>query len=930
MLSLIYRFRLLTQIAIVTVIVLLFVIFVATVVNIRQQQNALSSDLLNNGLALGRNLTSTLNYLVVSDKLDVLEETLLTSVVFPEIVSLKVVNTNGDVLGHVEKNNNNEAQVLFADKPEPLPDQLQHREQPLSSLGPSVLTIWYPIQTSSMLGWLNIVVSLDSIAARGKSIIVENAIGAVIAVFINVVCLIYVLRGPTRDIRRVVETARGLDSACPALVDGKASSYEIKQLFDALNGAGQRLAEQKQEIVEQTNSLKCNNSMLDGIARTQSILMSNTQHQCAFYQATRAIMSVVDCQIAMIVECLRDGTDEVTLSILAMSHFQLSEPESEILLRKNPSNIKLNESAGILKQVVEGGKQVCSNSVLRDPFLNRDNNWQCDITSFSGIPLFHQGSVVGILILCNGQVDTHSGKLAGYLPALSHLILNSRERMKALEIFERNKSILKSTDEGIFGLDVNGCVTFVNYAACRLLGYTEQEILSSDIHDLIHHSCHKGSPYPKESLPITKVMSTGQSQRVLNEVFWRKDGQSVPVAYTCAPMNYNNEVVGTVVTFIDLSELQDAEDALRLSKERFDRAVSGTNDGLWECDLEKSELWCSARFNMLLGYDESITVIPISQLLARVHPHEREMLATFMHSGSVTQGHFDKACRIMSCTESYIWFRIRGSIYQNIHGVPARVSGSIMDISEQVRVDSMKQDFISTVSHELRTPLTSIRGSLGLINGGVVGDVNEKIAPMLDIAYRNTDRLLEIINDILDMAKLETGKVKFQIKAVELVSFIQQNIELNQGLASQYNVVLSVHTELAEGWVDTDEGRLNQVLNNLLSNAIKFSDNNDSVEVSLSLNQSYFRLAVIDHGPGIHKDYQPFLFKKFTQEQATLTRNVGGSGLGLAITKELVEQLGGVLSYTTKPGEGTAFFIDLPSQNAGQCNDPVRLNGTNQ
>jgi len=918
MLSLTYRFRLLTQIAIVSSMLLVIVIFIATAVNIHHQQKALSRDLLNHGLALGRSLTSTLNYLIVSENYDVLEETLLKSVEFPEIISLKVTNANGDVLGHVEKSKRNEVRLLFAEKPERLPAQLQYREQPLSTLGQDRLTIWYPVKTSSVLGWLNMVISLESIVERRSSIIVENIIGAIIAVIVDVVCLMIVLIGPIRDIRRVIGVAQGLDSARPTLVDGEASSYEIEQLFVALNGAGKRLTAQKEEIEAQTNVLKSNNSLLDGIARTQSMLMSDKSREQAFFQVTKAILDVADCHVAMICECLDDALDGTYLNILAISHFELSEADSLLVLNTNTRHIKLDESAETIKQVVLGRKRVVSVSTAHDPLQNRENDWLCDINAFMGIPLLHQGSMVGVLLLGNGSAESHRTKLEGYFSALSHLIINSREHLQALEIFERNKLILESTNEGIYGLDINGCVTFVNSAACGILGYREQEIVNADIHSLIHHSYSDGSPYPKEEWPITKVMLTAQSQRVLNEVFWHKGGQSIPVAYTCAPLRQGGEFVGAVVTFIDLTELQHAEDALRMSQERFDRAVNGTNDGLWECDLKKTELWCSARFNMLLGDGEEIKLLPIRQFLQRVHPAERALITTLMAPETTRVGYFDEVCRIMSHHESYVWFRVRGSVYKEVDGTPVRVSGSIMDISEQVRVDTMKQDFISTVSHELRTPLTSIRGSLSLINGGVVGDVDKKIVPMLDIAYRNTDRLLGIINDILDMAKLEAGKVKFNIEEVDLVPFVKENVELSQGLANQHNIILSVSTELIDGWVDTDEGRLNQVMNNLLSNAIKFSEKNGKVDVHLSQNQSYYRLSVVDNGAGIHKDYQPFLFKKFTQEQESQTRNVGGSGLGLAITKELVEQLGGVLSYETTFGEGTTFFIDLPRRHSGE------------
>ncbi|HNJ85269.1 MAG TPA: ATP-binding protein, partial [Agitococcus sp.] len=234
------------------------------------------------------------------------------------------------------------------------------------------------------------------------------------------------------------------------------------------------------------------------------------------------------------------------------------------------------------------------------------------------------------------------------------------------------------------------------------------------------------------------------------------------------------------------------------------------------------------------------------------------------------------------------------------------------DITERKRIERMKSEFVSTVSHELRTPLTSIRGALGLVLGKASVGMSEKAKVLLETANRNCERLTLLINDILDLEKIESGSLVFQMNTIDVVSIAQQAVVANEGYAQQHQVKLQLKEGLPTAIILGDEHRLLQVFANLLSNAVKYSTINGQVEISLSQQDEYVIIAVQDHGQGIPIQFRNQIFSRFAQADSSDTRAKGGTGLGLSITKAIVERHHGVISYDSTEGVGTTFYVKLP------------------
>ncbi|MDI9641844.1 PAS domain S-box protein [Geitlerinema splendidum] len=308
----------------------------------------------------------------------------------------------------------------------------------------------------------------------------------------------------------------------------------------------------------------------------------------------------------------------------------------------------------------------------------------------------------------------------------------------------------------------------------------------------------------------------------------------------------------------------------------------------------------------------------------------------------VAQKYLEKAAQALQTGEIQI-FEYELCLYGNLCNYEARVVVDglqevlviVRDITERKKVERLKNEFVSIVSHELRTPLTSVRGALSLITGGVVGAIPPEAQAMVDIAYKNSERLILLINDILDIEKIESGKMNFHFILMDLVPLVEQAIVSNRTYAEQFGVKFVLESEVAQARVNVDRDRLMQVLTNLLSNAAKFSPENSTVIVKIERSYpqwlpseasesdhssiqcvatplQYVRISVCDRGPGIPESFRSQIFQKFAQADTSDTRRQTGTGLGLSICKAIVERLNGYINFDTQENVGTIFYVDLP------------------
>jgi signal transduction histidine kinase len=318
----------------------------------------------------------------------------------------------------------------------------------------------------------------------------------------------------------------------------------------------------------------------------------------------------------------------------------------------------------------------------------------------------------------------------------------------------------------------------------------------------------------------------------------------------------------------------------------------------------------ASRESFLLRVGPIVTVLvllTISGLLLR-----RTLLAVSTAARAVAEGRYADVHMPAELTGNREMRQIAKTFEQLALAIEEREQILQSDILQLREYEQMKSDFVATVSHELRTPLTSMRGALGLLLSGAAGPLSPQGRELLLIANQNTERLIRLINDILDIEKIESGTITVRRDRCDVKAVLEATIAGVAGYAREHGVrVELVATEPAQ--VMGDEDRLIQVFTNLISNAIKFSASGGAVTVTLEVTSELAQVSVRDRGPGIPPEFQARIFGKFQQAESSASRRHGGTGLGLAIARAIVERHEGTISFITGAGAGTTFRVDLPS-----------------
>ncbi|MFY9822273.1 MAG: PAS domain S-box protein [Thermoanaerobaculia bacterium] len=521
--------------------------------------------------------------------------------------------------------------------------------------------------------------------------------------------------------------------------------------------------------------------------------------------------------------------------------------------------------------------------------------------------------------------------LAAALSALLTLLI-ARRANRSLRARERHYRGLVAESFGLICThDLDGVLLMVNPAAAQALGYSPRELEGRNLRELL-------APAGRGSFgSYLNRLQTGQPGEGLMRILARDGAERIW-------MYRNHLVTAEAAAPYVLGHALDVTERLREEKVRKRHAaeLARTNAALQAeiddralAEQERDRFFdISVEMLCIIGYDgyfkhlnpawERLLGYSLEEMLSRpivelVHPDDRVLTETERQRLRLGVGVVEFENRYLTRDGSYRWLAWRAT------AAPERrlIYAVARDVQQQKQVEQMKNDFISVVSHELRTPLTSIRGALGLLAGGVFGELPEKARVLLEIAAKNSERLGRLINDILDIEKIESGKMEFRFVPLELMPLLEQAVESNRGYATTYEVELRIVAAL-EGlrvWADAD--RLQQVVTNLLSNACKFSPRGGVVEIAVTRSHANrVRIAVTDHGKGIPPEFKESIFEKFVQADISSTREKGGTGLGLSISKAIVERLGGRIGFESELGVATTFAFELPEWGGAAAEPP--------
>ncbi|MFI5444327.1 ATP-binding protein [Polaromonas sp. UC242_47] len=475
-----------------------------------------------------------------------------------------------------------------------------------------------------------------------------------------------------------------------------------------------------------------------------------------------------------------------------------------------------------------------------------------------------------------------------------------------------SRAVTESMAEGVITATADGRIANVNAAGLKLFGYRLPELLGRPVTQLIparHHPAFEVFFNSLLSRPEGFKVS-GRETRGVN-----KNGDEMALQVSFGNVTVDGKRLFTAIVF-DITQTQRISDALHASESQL-RQMSDTVPALLAYVDAEQRLQFHNK-----AYEESF-----DRTRDQIHgKHLREVLGdTFYQKVS---DKIEEALSGRSVRYEEARINAQGELRNyDITYLPrygeGEQQGLVMgyyalgnDITEFKRIDRMKSEFVSTVSHELRTPLTSIRGSLGLISGGVAGVLPDKAQKLVDIAKDNCERLIRLINTILDSEKIESGKMHFALQVTALQPLLAQALAANEGFAAQHQVTLALDAPDSRLHAHIDSDCLMQVITNLLSNAVKFSPPQTPVQLRLLRVGERVRVEVIDQGSGIPEAFRKRIFQKFSQADSSDARQNDGTGLGLSISRAIVERMGGRMGFSSEPGQGTVFFFELPECHA--------------
>jgi PAS domain S-box-containing protein len=464
----------------------------------------------------------------------------------------------------------------------------------------------------------------------------------------------------------------------------------------------------------------------------------------------------------------------------------------------------------------------------------------------------------------------------------------------------RSRGLLEAAPDAMVVVNKNAEIILVNLQAKLEFGYRRVELLGQKITHIIPEG------FAERLLKDGVDAMARQILKGIDLTGRRKKGDEFPIEIMLSPLESGDGIL----VIRDVSLRKDEERRVARMESRYRGLLEAAPDAMVVVNHGGEIVLANLQAEKEFGYGQDEL---LGQNMKNIIP---EGFAERLLAGGLRSAEDALTRQIAAGIELTGLRKDRSEFPVEIMLSPLESAEGILvirDISARKHSERLKDEFVSTVSHELRTPLTSISGSLGLLAGQWASELPKSAARLLAIAHTNSQRLVRLINDILDIEKLESSRVVFNLSQVDLRALVEHAIEENRGFAESFGVHVRLDVASADSDVNADPDRLAQVVTNLLSNAIKFSPAGGEVLVAVEKNGNVIRVSVRDHGSGIPDDFKPHVFEKFAQADGTTSRQKGGTGLGLSIVKQIVERLGGEVGFDDAPGGGTIFHVALPA-----------------
>ncbi|QKQ77819.1 PAS domain S-box protein [Nostoc sp. TCL240-02] len=489
------------------------------------------------------------------------------------------------------------------------------------------------------------------------------------------------------------------------------------------------------------------------------------------------------------------------------------------------------------------------------------------------------------------------------------ILLEQAHKLELQAVITRNMA------EGICLVRIdNGIIVYANPKFEQMFGYESGELNDQDV-SIVNYTSESLTGENVNQAIVSAVLQNGEATYEVHNL--KKDGTPFWCSVTTSIFNHPDYGDVLVAVHQDITIRKQTEEALRQSEEKFRQLAENIQAVFWMTDIQNQQvLYVSSAYQTIWQNSCESLYQNYSDWFDAIHPEDRQRVE-FEIVEQMRTGQYDKKYRIIRPDGSIRWIRDRAFPIKNELGELVRIAGIAEDISELQQIDLIKSEFIGIVSHELRTPLTAIRAALGLLQSGIYDKKPDKFKRMIEIAAIDSDRLVRLVNDILDLERLESDRTLLEKTTCNAADLIQQAVAGVQalvqpaaGIANQQNITFKIHPTNAQVWAAADA--IVQTLTNLLGNAIKFSPADSTITLSVQQQTDRVLFQITDQGRGIPAEKLETIFGRFQQVDASDSRTKGGTGLGLAICRSIIDQHGGQIWAESTVSVGSTFFFTLP------------------
>ncbi|MGD8570873.1 MAG: GAF domain-containing protein [Gammaproteobacteria bacterium] len=835
------------------------------------------------------------------DNIDDLEEVIASFLMMDEVYDLTITDVAFNTIVALRHQDNGDV-IVFDNTEKPIAPVQSGQATRTNG---SSLQLWQQIKTDTPLGWVYINQTTQPLESLTLDFIKTTIAALIFSIAICLLALQRILREPMQSLRRAAEFSEWLDMAQGNHLHLQTSSREVEQIIHSLNKTSEKMYHRGIQD-------KRTHHLIDTIRGIQTKYIERCDSQELNDSILDQVVNLTGSEYGFMGEVKTSKRGKPFIKIFNFSKLSRNVHLQKFMDQYAPPNMEFHNTHNLFGTVLQTGKPTIANDPMRDPRAGGLPPGHPPIFSFLALPVFYDDVLVAVIGIANRR-GGYDQALIDFLDPLAttvgHIVVANRHnenREGARRQLEQKEAmlrrILSTVSDSIITINQGGFIETANPATESMFGYLFEELENQHINQLI--------PGLFDDQFRTQYIADN-AERYHDALGKTKDGKTFAIELTAGEFKLGDEQMYTM-TVIDLSHLQHSSSVLGRIDDMFVDVQRMVHAGTWEWHVDSNKITASQEVFHILGMEPRQGWLDMPSFVAPFVDEDKQIFMLAIERCLENKEPFVIEARLPVDGSYQHFAQIQGNPQHDDEGRVTKVVGVVQDVTDTRQIIKMKDEFITSVSEEIRSPLASIRGSIGLLTGEVSKYISDKEKFLLDTAYQNTDRLLLLINDILDIEHIATGATVFNMEFLECRTLLDTVLMANRDIETNYRVKFRLDIESKDIVLIADKQRLIQLFSILLSNAAKHSPMGAEVHIGAAVVDNSLVITVTDNGEGIPEEMQPALFDLYARTKYFKSQHPESTGLGLCVAKSIVERHKGTIDFESQEDKGTTIYVRLP------------------